>query len=223
MKLNKRLALAVIGVLLTAAICVIAWQQARQPQRCPAGLSAHGARCCGVGQSFDGERCVGPARQCATNMNASAQGCAAQRRRISVSGGELHLAPSDWEAQGRVRPRRAQVLPFAMDSHEATERDYAECVRAKTLPDGRHPWRGRTAPNTSERRRGGPVLPLAGRTTSQPRRARFRRHGQHEPPLPLGPNGGGLSPSQFWTKTRAVWTRGQRTGFGGRAARRCEP
>ncbi len=134
MKLNKRLALAVSGVLLTVAICMIAWQQARQPQRCPAGLSAHGARCCGVGQSFDGERCVGPARQCAANMNASAQGCAARRRRISISGGELLLAPSDWEAQGRVRPRRVQVPPFAMDSHEATERDYAECVRAKRCP-----------------------------------------------------------------------------------------
>lgn len=134
MKLNKRLALAVSSLLLTTAICMIAWQQARQPQRCPTGLMAHGARCCGVGQSFDGERCVGPARSCAANMNASAQGCTSRQQRVSLSGGELLLAPSDWEAQGRVRPRRVQVAAFTIDSHEATERNYGECVRARRCP-----------------------------------------------------------------------------------------
>jgi formylglycine-generating enzyme required for sulfatase activity len=67
-------------------------------------------------------------------MLATERGCVPARRRVLLTGGRLVLAPVDWEAAGHTRPRSATVASFAIDSHETTEQDWAECVRGGACP-----------------------------------------------------------------------------------------
>jgi hypothetical protein len=145
MKLSEELVIAACGLLLTAIVCSVASRRAAAPQRCPPGLVARGARCCGTGQTLHAGRCTGASTVCENHMTATPSGCTGSSRPVSIAGGELLVAPSDWEApdwqaQGHVSPRRVRIAPFAIDSHEASEAQYSACVRAKACPEA--PQRG---------------------------------------------------------------------------------
>lgn len=114
----------------------VARRQRRQPERCPPGLVAMGARCCGVGQHVQNGRCTGKPARCAADMTQSKladhPGCVAIDRRIDYAGGTLHLGASDWEAPGTTRPRTVHVGPFELDAAEVTVHEWQACVAAGT-------------------------------------------------------------------------------------------
>lgn len=63
-------------------------------------------------------------------LEATPAGCVATARVVDLPGGELRIGPGDWEAQGLVEPRTAQVAAFRIDAYEVTEARYAACVAA---------------------------------------------------------------------------------------------
>jgi formylglycine-generating enzyme required for sulfatase activity len=46
----------------------------------------------------------------------------------------LRAGVGDWEAEGRIRPHEARVVPFELDAFEITEGAYAACVEASRCP-----------------------------------------------------------------------------------------
>ena len=131
MKHNKEVLFGIVAILTIAGVCILALQRSRQPQRCPTTLAIQGARCCGDGQRFDNGKCTGRPLRCAKSMKVTSAGCVPNTRRVHFDGGQLLIAPSDWEAQGRVEVRRVSVGAFSIDSHELTEGEYAQCVHEK--------------------------------------------------------------------------------------------
>jgi len=82
-----------------------------------------------------GGRCEGVPSNCAEGMAKTATGCVAERSRVPIVGGRLVITASDWEAEARVVPRDTMVPEFAIDSHEAIEADWQECVDRGACPD----------------------------------------------------------------------------------------
>jgi formylglycine-generating enzyme required for sulfatase activity len=138
------------GLAAAAAIAAIvgvvrlARRERAAPARCPAGLVALGARCCGAGQTLVDGHCNGRPSACARGMSVVTgeyAGCVALERRIHYGGGELVLGPSDWEAQGLVKSERVHVAPFDLDRVEVTIHAWQACVAAGTCRalDSREP------------------------------------------------------------------------------------
>ncbi|MFO0759048.1 MAG: SUMF1/EgtB/PvdO family nonheme iron enzyme [Byssovorax sp.] len=122
-----------LGALLaaaTGAVVLLARSRAEPPARCAPGLVALGTRCCGEGQHLEGERCAGKPARCAAGMEVTDRGCMAAPRKVRIEGGLLRIGPGDWEAQGVVSAREAQVATFVIDALEVDEERYAACVRA---------------------------------------------------------------------------------------------
>ncbi len=92
-------------------------------------------RCCGAGQKQEGGACLGRPAHCPAPLAVTATGCAATVQRIPVAGGILRVGAGDWEAEGRIRAKEASIAPFAIDSIEITEGDYASCVAAGHCPE----------------------------------------------------------------------------------------
>jgi formylglycine-generating enzyme required for sulfatase activity len=126
------LALAGIGMALglTAAVVVLAIHRSAPPARCAPGMEALGPRCCGEGQRLEGGLCAGAPRRCAAGLEATNAGCMASARAVAIAGGTLRIGPGDWEAQGQITPRTAEVPAFAIDVYEVSEARYAACVAA---------------------------------------------------------------------------------------------
>lgn len=123
--------LAFAGAL--AAIVHVANGEHEEPLRCPPGLIALEARCCGRGQNLRNGRCSGTPARCGAGMHGVGGrhgGCVANERRVSFTGGVLRIAQSDWEPQGEVQPRAVRVAPFELDSHEVTFERWQSCVVA---------------------------------------------------------------------------------------------
>jgi formylglycine-generating enzyme required for sulfatase activity len=121
-----------LAVAAIAGVIVLATEQRSDPARCPEGLIELGPRCCAPGQTLERDRCVGAAKSCSKGLTRTTDpipACVALPLRIHYAGGDLHLAPNDWEAQGIVQPRDAHVAPFELDTIEVTEQRYAECVK----------------------------------------------------------------------------------------------
>jgi formylglycine-generating enzyme required for sulfatase activity len=148
-------------ILVGAAIAIVvrlAEVERSAPARCPAGLVALGARCCGDGQKLAGGRCIGAPKACALGMRptfGARPGCVAEERRIRVVGGTLQLSPSDWEAQRAVGAREVKVRGFSIDSSEVTLLRWQACTSAGTCPALRDPEPGRpvtaVTPDDAER------------------------------------------------------------------------
>ncbi len=125
--------LAALLVASGAAIAGTAWvaeRDAGAPLRCAAGLVAIGPRCCGEGQTLSGDRCVGEPARCPSTHERRRDGCVARPRRVLVAGGEAHLGPSDWEAQGVVEARTVRAGALSVDVHELDVATHAACVDA---------------------------------------------------------------------------------------------
>jgi formylglycine-generating enzyme required for sulfatase activity len=136
-------------ILVGAAIAIVvrlAEVERSAPARCPPGLVALGARCCGEGQKLAAGRCIGAPKACASGMRptlGSRPGCVAEERRIKVPAGTLEISPSDWEAHKGVGAREVRVKAFAIDSSEVTLLRWQACTSAGTCPALREPEPGR--------------------------------------------------------------------------------
>ena len=125
-----RLALGLVGI----GLCVLlvsrfALEQHRPPERCPDGMSALGARCCGAGQTLVGDACKGPAQSCssAQELDAGRQ-CVVRSGVVAFAGGELRIGAADWEgATGGERFPRTQVHAFRLDRSEVTLARWQSC------------------------------------------------------------------------------------------------
>ena len=149
----RKIVTGALTLLAVAGVSLLAWHNAQPPQHCAAGMVAHGARCCGVGQSLQAGRCSGEPKRCAESMHATPAGCVPRRSRIQIHAGELKLAPSDWEATQRVAPYRADIDAFLIDSHEVTEQDWSGCVsegKCPALTKSGEPGRARVGVSATE-------------------------------------------------------------------------
>src|SRR5687768_14607198 len=125
-----RAALAITGLgLLALAVLRFALGQREPPERCPAGMVAAGARCCGAGQTLVNDRCTGRATGCAVSQDLNPEGqCVARWGVVSLQGGELFIGAADWEGQtGGERFPRTRVEPFRIDVSEVTLERYRAC------------------------------------------------------------------------------------------------
>lgn len=121
--------------LLTAIVIVVvvANGQRTDTVRCPPGTQSLGARCCAEGQQLRGDDCAGPPTRCPPGteiVGGLRPGCMATAQEIRFSGGTLHLAPNDWEAQGVVTIKELTVGPFTLDSTEVTQERWQRCADA---------------------------------------------------------------------------------------------
>jgi hypothetical protein len=118
-----RTALALTGLGLVAwGTTRIALQQRQPPDRCPAGMVALGARCCGAGQTLVGEACRGRASSCSSAQERNDAGqCVARFGVVGFAGGELFIGATDWDGEGGgERFPRTLVAPFRLDVAEVT-------------------------------------------------------------------------------------------------------
>jgi formylglycine-generating enzyme required for sulfatase activity len=89
-----------------------------------AGLEAE-ARC-GPGFVPNGARCaVAAGSPCPSPLEETTRGCDAPDRRVLVPAAAMAIGPSDWEAEGRIGPRRLRVAAFRIDAFEVTRAQYA--------------------------------------------------------------------------------------------------
>ena len=111
-----------------AALLVVLATVHRDAPRCPVGLVALGARCCGEGQTIENGLCVGVPSRCSDGLKLGPEGCVAKRRRVVIGAGESSWRPPDTTVapSGEV----AKTAAFAIDSHEVTFDAWATCVRA---------------------------------------------------------------------------------------------
>jgi formylglycine-generating enzyme required for sulfatase activity len=79
---------------------------------------------CGSRFMERGPRCVVPAAaaeaECPPPLEATGHGCDAPDVRVLIPASVVAMGPSDWEAEGRVRPRSIRVEAFRIDAFEAT-------------------------------------------------------------------------------------------------------
>jgi sulfatase modifying factor 1 len=120
---------AVASIVITI---MVAFAHRLGPARCPEGLVAHGARCCGDGQREAAGRCVGRAVSCAETQTLTADGCVAPPKRIAYSGGKALVGSPDWEKHEARGAAGASVGPYELDAFEVTLARYQACVSAGT-------------------------------------------------------------------------------------------
>lgn len=126
------------GVAVLASIAIIvrfAQAERRVPARCPVGLEAQGARCCGLGQglSVTGQ-CAGTASACADGMQRDDGGaCVFSDARVHFVGGNSHFGAADWENPAQP-PRDISVTAFDLDRAEVTVARFRQCATAGMCP-----------------------------------------------------------------------------------------
>ena len=92
---------------------------------CGAGFFRQGTRCCPTSVSSAAgaaQLCaVGPPASCPAPLVVTPRGCdAPDHSVVRVPATSVRIGPSDWEAEGRVRPRIVRAGPFAIDRFEVT-------------------------------------------------------------------------------------------------------
>jgi hypothetical protein len=126
------------GVAVLASIAIIvrfAQSERRVPARCPSGLEAEDARCCGIGQGLaTNGQCVGTATSCALDMVRDDSGaCSLPDARIHLAGGSTHFGSPDWE--GPVQPLKdVSVGAFDLDRAEVSVDRFRQCAAAALCP-----------------------------------------------------------------------------------------
>lgn len=116
--------------LLALAVARFAFEQRRAPERCPTGMVALGARCCGVGQQLVDGACHGVARSCSLGQELNDTGqCVARFGVISFEGGVLEIGAADWDgASGAERFPKTRVGAFRLDVSEVTRERFRTCA-----------------------------------------------------------------------------------------------
>jgi formylglycine-generating enzyme required for sulfatase activity len=125
-----------VAVFASIAIIVrFAEAQRRAPARCPTGLEAQGARCCGAGQMVGSDgTCSGNASGCAKGMSEDEVGaCVLPASRIHFAGGRTHFGATDWEGAPETA-LDVDVKAFDLDQAEVTIARFRPCSTAGKCP-----------------------------------------------------------------------------------------
>lgn len=131
-----RVGLALTGLGLCAWLTTrVALQQRHPPERCPAGMLPHGARCCGAGQTLVSGACQGRAQSCSVAQELDEAGqCVARFGVVGFTGGELFIGAADWDGEsGAERFPRTHVAPFRLDVSEVTRERFRAGQAAAAL------------------------------------------------------------------------------------------
>ncbi len=126
-----RIVRGALGAAAAVALGLVATTH-RDVPRCPAGLVALGARCCGEGQTLThdetGERCTGAPSRCSDRLERTDVGCVAPRRRAIIRGGSSSWHPPDTT----IAPvgETAVTKTFELDAYEVTWSSWQRCVDA---------------------------------------------------------------------------------------------
>ncbi len=111
-----------LGGLVVAVVLFVARAPGPEPS-CGAGFVPRGARCCAAAAGPCGAG-IAPVK-CPTPLVTGARGCVARETRVPVPETDVVVGPADWEAEGRVAPRRVHTAPFWIDAFEAQVEDLA--------------------------------------------------------------------------------------------------
>ena len=130
-RINYALAAAVAALASVAIIVRFAQSERRMPARCPPGLVAQDARCCGQGQELaNNGQCTGIASACESEMQRDDSGaCLLPDARITLSGGISHFGTPDWEGPAQLL-HEVDVPAFAIDRAEVTVARFRLCAAA---------------------------------------------------------------------------------------------
>lgn len=120
--------------------------------------SDDGARC-GPGFVAEGTRCTVPPGACPPPLARLAYGCDAPDVRVLVPAAAVALGPSDWEAEGRVRPRTFHVEAFRIDAFEATLGRVQSLAGDGGVPDAAGAARGARGPDARDLARAASGIP----------------------------------------------------------------
>src|SRR5215470_5707580 len=74
---------------------------------------------CAAGFTRAGARCL-PGPTCPAPLARGPRGCDAPDDRVDVPATAFSIGPSDWEAEGRIAPRRVEAARFSIDRFEVT-------------------------------------------------------------------------------------------------------
>jgi formylglycine-generating enzyme len=134
-RINYALAAGVAALASVAISVRFAQSERRVPVRCPPGLVAQDARCCGVGQGIASTgQCTGVANACASEMIRDDSGaCALPDARVALAGGTSHFGATDWEGPERS-PHDISVPAFALDRAEVTVARFKSCSASGDCP-----------------------------------------------------------------------------------------
>jgi hypothetical protein len=110
--------------------------QRQPPERCPAGMSSQGARCCGAGQRLEHGVCSGRASGCSSAQELNLDGqCVARFGVLGFEGGELFIGAADWDgSSGSERFPRTHVDAFRLDVAEVTRERFGGRERTHGEP-----------------------------------------------------------------------------------------
>ena len=134
-------AFAVVSTLAVAGV-VVGARMSSAGAPCGAGFTRAGWRCCPTAPAASAPgRCVGAAgAACPSPLVSTESGCdEAERDVVEIPATTVIVGPSDWEAEGRVRPHTVRVEAFAIDRLEvSTGRAcaYAALAGAPSCGDG---------------------------------------------------------------------------------------
>lgn len=105
------------------------------PARCPPGLEAQGARCCGLGQTLSPNgQCTANATSCSAAMIRDESGaCTLPELRVHFPAGTTHFGGNDWEGAPQA-PRDVSVAAFDLDQAEVTIARFRFCAAAEKCP-----------------------------------------------------------------------------------------
>lgn len=117
----------VAGVASIVATVMFALADRQGPARCPEGLVAEGARCCGAGQHEAFGRCAGRPTSCAATQEMTADGCVASAARVAYAGGKALLGSPDWQSHEARGAGAATVAAFELDAFEVTRARWEAC------------------------------------------------------------------------------------------------
>lgn len=134
-RINYALAAAVFALATIAIIVRVAEAERRLPARCPAGLEANGARCCGAGQELTANgQCTGTANSCTDTMSRDESGgCLQPDARVHFTGGVTRFGASDWEGSPEPTPT-SSVAAFDLDQNEVSIARFRLCAEAGHCP-----------------------------------------------------------------------------------------
>ncbi|MEI9941630.1 MAG: SUMF1/EgtB/PvdO family nonheme iron enzyme [Pseudomonadota bacterium] len=134
-RINYALAAAVAALASVAISVRFAQSERRVPARCPPGLVAQDARCCGVGQGLANTgQCTGVASACANDMVRDDFGaCLLPDARVAIAGGTSHIGAPDWEGPEQSL-HDVNVPAFALDRAEVTVARFRICAAAGACP-----------------------------------------------------------------------------------------
>jgi formylglycine-generating enzyme len=134
-RINYALAAGVAALASIAISVRFAQSERRAPARCPPGLIAQDARCCGLGQGLASTgQCTGVASACAGEMLRDDSGeCALPDARVALAGGTSHFGAPDWEGPERAA-HDVSVLPFSLDRAEVTVARFKVCAASGACP-----------------------------------------------------------------------------------------